>query len=472
MTTGGGSTEVLDGARRVHLVGIGGAGVGALAELFLARGLLVSGSDVASSSYLERLRALGARVSVPHEEGAVDGADVVVRTSAAGEENPEVRAARLRGIPVVGRAQALAWLMRGSFGVAVGGTHGKTSSTAMLGAVAQACLWDATVVVGGRPAGWEGNVRVGRGERFVTEADESDGSFLLLPRRAVIVTNVDDDHLEYWGSVDRLLSGVAEFVAGVGPTGVAVLCIDDERLRRLRHQLRVPVVTYGTAEGADYRLADVEPDGFATTFRLVLPGGASLGPVTLAAPGEHYARNAAGCMALALRLGSSPSAVVAGIEAYRGVDRRFQILGEASGVTVVDDYAHHPTELRAVLSSVRRAAPGRRVVAVFQPHRSSRTALLAPALAAALAAADVVVLLPVYLPAGEVPRPGVGSHLIHGAMAGTHPCVVTLEGGDPAVAAPVVTELLRPGDVLLTLGAGSVTRLGPAVLTRLSGGGR
>jgi len=461
---------VLDGCARLHFVGVGGAGMSPLAELCLARGLAVSGSDVEDGPALSRLRRLGVEAKAGHAAEHVGAATVVVRTGAVSDDNVELNVARERGLPILARADVLGWLMAARRGVGCGGTHGKTSTTAMLGAMASQLGWDPTILVGGRPMDSDSNLRRGHGDLMVVEADESDGSFLSLPCEVVVVTNVDDDHLDHYGSLDRLDEHFAAFVNGVGTGGLAVLCADDAGVARLRSRVAVPVATYGCSADADYRLSDVVVHRRSTSFSLTLPGGTVVGDLDVAGPGRHYALNAAACCAVVHHLGGAPEAMATALRAYRGVARRFEVVGCERGVTVIDDYGHHPTEVAAVLAAARQAMPEARLVVVFQPHRDSRTELLATALGRAFAAAHAVLLLPVYRPAGEPPRTRVSTALIYDELVKHHDYVVLVDQTELAAVVPVVVSQLRSGDCLLTLGAGSVTNLARMVLEYLKSG--
>ena len=461
---------LLENCAHLHFVGIGGAGMCPIAEMCLAHGLKVSGSDLEKSQTTELLQTKGAKVYIGHDGKHVQGAHVIICSTAIGDDNPEVAQAKRDSIPRVSRAEALGWLMSGQEGIGCGGTHGKTSSTAILGALATAQKWDPTVVVGGRPLDSPSNLRLGKGDKVIVEADESDGSFLKLPCKAVLVTTIDDDHLEHYGSMESLEEHFLRFINGVGKDGLAVLCRDDERLRSLLSKVTVPYVTYGKSALADYQLEDIEVRGLQTTFTLTLPSGDKVTSLSIGVPGEHYALNSAGCCALVLERGGSAKELSRGLQAYQGVERRFQRLGSARGVLVIDDYGHHPTEVEAVLKAAKEALPEKRLVVAFQPHRSSRTALLAKSLGRSFGHADLVILLPIYRPAGEKTEENVSSELIYEELTQRHPYVLYVEQREFPSLVPMVVSQLKENDCLLTLGAGTVTKLGGMVLRYLERG--
>ncbi len=452
---------MLPGVSRLHFVGIGGVGMCALAEVLIASGCEVSGCDLAPSDRLERLAALGAAVVVGHDPGHVRDVDAVVVSAAVGANDAELAAARAARVPVVRRADLLAELMRTRLGIAVAGTHGKTTTTAMVGAVLDAGGLDPTVVAGGRVAWFSGHGRLGAGRFLVCEADEFDQSFLALRPVWSVVTNVEPEHLECYGSVAALETAFADFAGSIPFYGSAVICVDDPGARRLSVRLDRRVVTYGLAADAEVRADAVTSDPAGSRFRVVARG-AELGEARMPLPGRHNVANALAAIAVGLELGLPFGTVRDRLARFTGVARRFEILGERDGVTVVDDYAHHPTEVRATLEAARQAFPGRRLVAVFQPHLYTRTQEFADGFGEALASADRVLVLPIY-PAREHPIAGVTSALIlaalrsrgHGELSGPESCDAAL--GE-------LKRGLRSGDVMLTLGAGDVDRVGVAWL--------
>ncbi len=448
----------LAGIRRAHLIGIGGAGMSGIAHLLLARGVEVTGSDLKASRALDHLRAAGARVHVGHRPDQVGEPDVVVVSSAIREGNPELAAARARGIPVLARAQVLAALAAGRRAVAVAGTHGKTTTTSMLAWILDRCGLDPTFVVGGDLNEIGSGARAGDGDVFVAEADESDGSFLLLRPEVAVVTNVEEDHLDFYrGGRAEIEGAFARFVRGAGRV---VACGDDPGARGALAQAGVRALTYGTAEGVDVRVRVLREAPAAG--RLALAEGEV--EVALPVPGAHNVLNAAAAVLAASLVGVAAPAAAAALSSFPGVRRRFEHRGSARGADLYDDYAHHPTEVAATIAAARRAARGRLIV-VFQPHRYTRTEALWRELGRSLAGADVAVVTDVY-GAGEDPIPGVSGELVAEALREAAP-------GRPVAYLPhradVVSFLVREvreGDLVLTLGAGDITTVADEVLRR------
>src|SRR5215218_1243082 len=418
------------GPRTVHLVGVGGAGMSGLARLLLAGGHRVTGSDRSESATLEALRALGAEVWAGHDGARMGRPDLVAASTAIRPTNPELVAARILDIPVLGRAQLLALLMAGRVGIAVPGTHGKTTTTGMVVAILEAAGLDPSFAVGGDFKASGVNAGAGHGPHFVAEADESDGSFLELAPTVAVVTNVEADHLDHWGDLASVQAAFRAFVGRLPADGTAVLCADDPGALDLAGAAPCRVVTYGLTDAAEVRGSGLALGPWDARF-LVTAGGARLGEVGLAVPGRHNVVNALGAIAAALAAGAPFEAARAGLRGFTGAARRFHLRAEVAGVTVVDDYAHNPPKVAATLAAAR-LGPWKRVVAVFQPHLYSRTRLFAGEFGRALAAADLVVVTDVYA-AREDPEPGV-------------------DGGR-------VAALAQPGDLVLTLGAGDITTL-------------
>ncbi len=451
---------------RVHFVGIGGAGMGGIAEVLHNLGFTVSGSDVRSGAVVERLQRLGVRVAIGHDPEHVRGVDAVVVSTAVTAENPEVQAARAQRIPVVPRAEMLAELMRFRHGVAVAGTHGKTTTTSLLASCLAEGGLDPTFVIGGRLISAGANARLGSGPYLVAEADESDASFLYLKPVVAAVTNVDADHLgTYGGDFENLRRTFIDFLHHLPFYGLAVLCIDDPEVRRLRDEIGRPVLTYGFAEDADCRVLEAVAEGPRSRFTLREPDGGEL-ELTLSLPGQHNVLNAAAAVAVARELGVEVQAIQRALAGFQGIGRRFQTypalaLPDGGQAALVDDYAHHPRELEATLQAARDAWPERRLVVVFQPHRFSRTRELFDDFARVLAGIDTLVLTEVYA-AGEPRMPGADGRALAAAVrarGGGQPIFTeTLEEVPPLLAG-----LLQPGDVVLTLGAGSIGSL-PAQL--------
>ena len=446
--------------RPVHFMGIAGAGMSGLALLARQQGVSITGCDNDPSGAAD-LAALGVEIWRGHDAGHVVGARALVVTAAVPGDHPELERARALGVPVVRRADALSQAVAGGTVVAVAGTHGKTTTTVMVTEALAAAGRDPTGLAGGRVARWGGNARVGGRELYVVEADEFDRAFLSLVPTVAVVNNVEADHLEcYGGSVAALEDAFAEFA---GRARRAIVGADDPGAARVAARLAVPVWRVGLGAGADVRIADPALSERGSTARIELPGGRALA-LRLQVPGLHNLRNAAAALAVVHELGADFGRALAALAEFSGVGRRFERVGEARGVTVVDDYAHHPTEVAATLAAARQAFPRRRVVAVFQPHLFSRTALHGEALGRALAAADVVVVAPIYA-AREAPLAGVSAELV--ARGAARAGATTIAVRERAGLTERVVETVRAGDVVFTLGAGDITRVGPELLARL-----
>ena len=465
--------EILPADRlgRVHFVGIGGAGLSGIARIMLVRGIEVSGSDGTDSPTLEALRALGARVHLGHDAAHVHDVDTLVVSTAVREDNPEYLEAVRQGLRLLPRSAALASLMAGRRVLAVAGTHGKTTTTSLLTVALQAAGTDPTYAVGGDLAQTGTNAAEGTGDLFVAEADESDGAFLVYEPYAAVVTNVEADHLDHWGSEAAYRAAFTDFAGRVDPDGFLVCCADDAGAADLADLARgrgATVVTVGEAPGADVRADDLVFEGRTSAFT-VHDGPVELGRVTLQIPGRHYVLDALAALAVGLRLGLPFDALRRGVEGFTGTRRRMEPKGEAGGVRVYDSYAHHPVEIAGDLQAARAVAGAGRVVVAFQPHLVSRTRIFGTAMGAALGAADEVVVLDVYL-AREDADPAVTGALVADAVPLPAERVAFVPDFD-AVPAELVARA-RPGDLVLTLGAGTVTALGPRVLTLLEEAGR
>jgi UDP-N-acetylmuramate--alanine ligase len=454
--------------RRVHLVGVGGAGMSGLARLLLARGHAVTGSDRQESAVLAALRALGADVWAGHDAARLGAPDLLAASTAIRAGNPELVEARRRGLPVLRRAQLLALLMEGSVGLAVAGTHGKTTTTAMAAAILREAGLDPSWAVGGDLQDGGANAGVGTGPHFVAEADESDGSFLELAPTVAVVTNVEADHLDHWGDLEAVWDGFRRFVARLPADGTAVLCADDQGALALAEAAPCRVVTYGLGADADVRADGLVATGDGSRFEVVA-GGERLGTVRLPQPGRHVVQNAVGAIAATRALGAPFAAAERALARFGGAARRFHLRASVGGVTVVDDYAHHPTEVAATLTAARLGG-WTRVVAVFQPHLYSRTRLFARELGDALAAADVVLVTDVYA-AREEPQPGVDGGLVAAAARQARPGLDCAYVPDRRDLAKHVAATVRPGDLVLTLGAGDITTLADEVVELLTAGG-
>jgi len=458
----------LEKVQRLHFIGIGGVGMSGIAQLCLSRGFVISGSDMKGSKLTQKLAEMGARICCGHSAKNIQDAEVVIISSAIPPENEELKEAIARGLPIHRRAELLGWLMHGHTSVSVGGAHGKTTTTSMTSHLLQTGELDPTLVVGGVVNSLGSNVRRGAGHFMVVEADESDGSFLLLPSSVVVVTNIDDDHLETYGTMENMEAAYLQFINAVGPEGLAILCVDDPRVRRLLGQVRVPRLLYGLSESANLRAVDLKYDGHQSSYR-VLHDGQHIGTFTLSVPGQHNVLNSLAAVAVARHAGVSSEAIARGLSTFSGVKRRFQFIGEAGQIKIFDDYAHHPTEIKATLASARLSRP-RRLVALFQPHRYSRTEMLASSFAQAFVDADVVMLLPVYS-AGEKARDGVSSGLIYQRMVQDHRYVIQLSPRPTLEShVPLICSQLEPGDWFFTVGAGDVNQMGTMILSHLEQG--
>ena len=479
---------MLGKTRRVHFVGIGGIGMSGIAELLANLGYAVSGSDEKRSTVTDRLATLGIRVACGHDAAHVGDADVVVMSSAVRPSNPEVREAIARQIPVIPRAEMLAELMRLRFAIAVAGAHGKTTTTSMIALVLEQAGLDPTAVIGGRLSAFGSNARLGRGELMVVEADESDRSFLKLFPSMAVMTNIDREHLENYGGFDDLQQAFVDFANKVPFYGGVVACVDDPHVAAIISRMTRRVTTYGLdAPGAEVTASDVELKAMgsqATVLRRARPstrsGRASparpstgaartdlargepvepraqeLGTLTLSVPGRHNLQNALATVAVGLELGLAFDRIASGLAAFRGAERRFEVRGEPNGILIVDDYGHHPTEIAAVLAAARQL--NRRIIVAFQPHRFTRTAALIDDFGPALAKADHIVLTDIYA-AGEDPIPGATIDALAAAIRRgvTAPVEVVLRLDEVV---PAVVRLARPGDVVITLGAGSIGTL-------------
>ncbi len=444
--------------QHIHFVGIGGIGMSGIAELLVNLGHQVSGSDLKESEATRRLAGLGARVFVGHRGEQVAGADVVVISSAVREDNPEVAEARQRLIPVIPRAEMLAELMRLKYGVAVAGAHGKTSTTSMLAHLLAAGGLDPTVVVGGRLGALGSNAWLGKGDFLVAEADESDGSFLRLSPVVVVVTNIDREQMEHYRTDQALDAAFVEFINKVPFYGAAVICLDDPRLAGLIPRIKKRAITYGLTAQADFQARDIVNQGGASSFSFYLRGR-NLGQVRVPLPGRHYVQNTLGALAAAHEVGVDLALAMEACAGFGGVKRRFEYKGQGpSGCLVLDDYAHHPTEIRATLEAARAAYAEQRVVVCFQPHRYSRTKDLFDQFAQAFYGADLLLVLDIYA-ASEPADPEVSAEkLCEAIRAHGHRRVEYV--GTAAQAKQRLLDILAPGDVFFTMGAGDVWKVG------------
>jgi len=446
---------------KIHFVGIGGIGMSGIAEVLLNLGYKVSGSDLRGSEITERLAGFGAEIGIGHSAENLQSVDVVVISSAVNDDNPEVVEAKRLHIPVIPRAEMLAELMRMKYGIAIAGTHGKTTTTSMAASILGHAGIDPTIVIGGKLNAIGTNAQLGQGKFLVAEADESDGSFLVLSPTIAVVTNIDADHLDHYSGIEEIKDTFVEFINKVPFYGLAILCLDDPNIRSILPLVKKRYMTYGLSSQADIRATHVQHDGFRTSFVAHFKGY-RLGEVSFNMPGAHNVLNAMACIALALDLDVPFTAIQEGFALFGGVGRRFTVKGEPKGVMVVDDYGHHPAEIKATLAAARQGWPERRIIAAFQPHRYTRTHELFADFVTAFYDADLLVLTDVYA-AGEQPIEGATAERLakeirrHGQKDVTH---IANRELIPEHLAGIVKE----GDIVITLGAGNIWQQGEALV--------
>ncbi len=452
--------------RRIHFVGIGGIGMSGIAEVLINLGYEVTGSDLEEGGTVRRLRALGGRVTRGHRAENVADADVVVTSSAVRPDNPEVLEARRRQVPVIPRAEMLAELMRIKYGIAIAGSHGKTTTTSMVAQVLSGAGLDPTIIIGGRLEVLGSNAKLGRGDLLVAEADESDGSFLRLTPTIAVVTNIDAEHLDHYGDLEHLQDAFADFLNKVPFYGVGIVCLDDPRVQEILPRLSRRVVTYGFSAQADLSASDVELAGFKASYTVRLQGKKA-GRVVLRVPGRHSIANSLAAIACGLDLEVPFETVAAELQHFSGADRRFQLKGEHRGILLIDDYGHHPSEIQATLAAAKKGF-GRRTVVVFQPHRYTRVKALLGEFARAFYDADVLAVCDIY-PAGETPIPGVVAEEVEQAIK-THGHKDTTLVKDLKAVPAWLMERVREGDMVITMGAGNVYKAGEEFLKLLKPG--
>ncbi len=444
--------------RQIHFVGVGGVGMSGLAEILRSLEFEVSGSDLRDGANTQRLASMGVRIDIGHRADNVHGADVVVLSSAIKPDNPEVMQAQELGIPVIGRAEMLAELMRVKYGIAIAGSHGKTTVTSLVATVLRAGGLDPTVTVGGKMESLGSNARLGGGDLLVAEADESDGTFLRLSPTIAVVTNIDPEHLDFWGSHEQLKDAFVNFVSRIPFYGLSVLCLDHPHVQAILPQLHGRHVTYGTSAQADYSVRGIQYRGLQTAFN-AYRRGEPLGGFQINMPGAHNVLNALAAIAVADELGVPRDVTKEALATFTGVGRRFSVVGEVANVTLVDDYGHHPAEIRATLQAARRAFPieQHRLIAIFQPHRYSRTRDLFDDFVTAFNQTDHLFVSGIY-PAGEKPIEGVSAERLCEAMSehGHHSVTLVPDKNDLPER---LMHLIRQGDVVLTLGAGDINRV-------------
>ncbi len=460
---------MLQGIRNIHFIGVGGAGMSALARILVDKGYTVSGSDQKMSATAKQLAACGAKIFEGHDAAHVKGADAVVVSTAIPEDNVEVVAAKTQGIRRMHRSDVNAALLNAAKGIAVAGAHGKTTTTSMIGLILHHGGVDPTIIIGGQVDYLaDGNARLGRGEYLVSEADESDGSFLKLLPHIAVVTNVENDHMDHYGSMENIKKAFRQFLENTDEkTGTCVLCIENENLREIAKNLSRRVIFYGTSEGAEYRAVNIAPEGTGVAFD-VEKAGKVLVRVRLNIPGRHNVLNALGSVVTGILCGVSPEKAAEALALFHGAKRRFETKGRAKGVWIVDDYAHHPTEIMATLKAARQTSP-KRLICAFQPHRYSRTQLLQKEFGGAFKDADLLILTDVYS-AGEAPIAGVSGETIVNAVAETT-SQETKYIAVRADIAPYLKTIVRNGDLVLTMGAGDIYRTGEELLALLSAQG-
>lgn len=451
--------------KKIHFVGIGGIGMSGIAEILLRLGLEVHGSDLKQSAITEKLALLGANIMIGHASENVYDADVMVTSSAVSQENPEVLEAKKRGIIIIPRAKMLAELMRLRYGIAIAGSHGKTTTTSLVAAIMQKANLDPTVVIGGKVNHMGSNAHLGRGVFLVVEADESDGSFLHIAPNIAALTNLDREHLDFWkGGVEKLKKEFTYFANRLPFYGLLVACLDCPNVKSILPQIKSRVVTYGIDTNAHFRATDIVFDGFTTGF-ILEKHGEKLGALRLNLAGEHNVRNALAAIALCDELSIPFEQIASGLESFKGVQRRFQLVGEKNNISVIDDYAHHPTEIEAVLKAAKEALPKRRLLVLFQPHRFSRTSTLLHEFSKCFSLADELILTDIYS-AGEPSIPGICSQTLATRIRKKGHNNVRV-GGALATAIAQTIKAAEPFDVIMTLGAGSINQAANSILSEL-----
>jgi UDP-N-acetylmuramate--alanine ligase len=452
-------------AKHIHFVGIGGIGMSGIAELLINLGYEVSGSDIQDSRVTARLARLGGKIFKGHKGENIGEADVVVYSSAVANDNPEIIEARERYVPVIPRAEMLAELMRLKYGVAVAGAHGKTTTTSMIASILTSADLDPTVVIGGRLDIWGGsNAKLGQGDILVAETDESDGSFMTLSPTIAVVTNLDYEHMDYYGDMDAIRNAFINFINKIPFYGLAVICLDNEEIQGIIPHLRKRYITYGTNSQADLRATHIERDGLQVSFEVLFQDD-SLGRVQVGIPGNHNVLNALAAIAVGQELDVQTGDIKKGLKTLGGLARRFQVRGERGGVLLVDDYGHHPTEITAVLETAKQCWPEKRLVVVFQPHRYTRTKALYDRFTISFNQAELLIIAPIY-PAGESPLEGVDAEwLCQGIKEHGHREVTVCRHQNEIL--KVLLGLVKPGDLVMTLGAGDIYKVGEELLKKL-----
>jgi len=457
--------KIFGKVKHIHLVGIGGIGMSGIAELLLNLDYFISGSDLRKTEVTEHLSDLGGKIFLGHRPQNIDGADVVVFSSAVKGDNPEILEAREKSIPVIPRAEMLAELMRLKYGIAVAGSHGKTTTTSMIASILTKGGFDPTVVIGGRLNIWGGsNARLGRSDFLVAEADESDGSFLALSPSIAVISNIDHEHIDFYRSMDNLRKTFIDFINKIPFYGRAILCVDDKEVQGLIPKLTKSYLTYGLNPQSDIRASGISKKGLNTTFDVIFKSRLA-GNVTISIPGEHNILNALAAVGVGLELDIDFKYIREGLKDLGGLKRRFEIKDERDGMLFLDDYGHHPTEIMATLSAAKECWPDRRLVVVFQPHRFTRTRDLYDKFVISFNQADFLIITPLY-GAGEEPIPGVdGKALYQGIRNHGHRAVTYCDSAEDTISE--LLDQIRPGDIVLTLGAGDIHLVGTELLRRI-----
>ncbi|KYZ77106.1 UDP-N-acetylmuramate--alanine ligase [Anaerosporomusa subterranea] len=455
---------MLQTMRKIHFIGIGGAGMSAIAKVLLEMGYQVTGSDLVKSESTRKLECLGAVVFAGHDRDHLDDAEAAIVSTAIPSANPELIAAREKGIPVFHRADMVAALMEDRFGIAVAGAHGKTTTTSMISLVLEHGKLDPTIIIGGELEAIGGNSKLGKSQFVVAEADESDGSFIKLAPKIAVVTNIENDHMDYYGTMENILTAFRDFLHKLPTDGLAIVCFDNSYIRDMADGLGRPFISYAIDASADYTAKNITSEGLRTSFD-VFHHETYLGTVTTQVPGRHNVANALAAIIVGLTLGLTLEEASKGLDVFSGVKRRFETKGRQAGVWVVDDYAHHPTEIATTLQAAKGTKPGR-LICVFQPHRYTRTQLLKKEFGAAFSAADLLILTDVYS-AGEAPIQGVnGETLKQEVDRQTQQQVVYIESKDAI--ALYLAGVVKPGDMVITMGAGNVYTVGEELVKRLT----
>lgn len=455
---------MLKGIKKVHFIGIGGAGMSALARILIDKGYTVTGSDMKKSPIVEQLSDRGAQIWQGHAAGNVDGAEAIVVSTAIPDSNPEVIAAKERGLKRLHRSDVNAFLLNAAEGIAVAGAHGKTTTTSMIGVVLDHAGVSPTIIIGGEVDYLGSNAKLGKGKYLVSEADESDGSFLKLKPHIAVVTNVEDDHMDYYGTMDNIRKAFRQFIENIDhETGNAILCFDNENIRNIAAQVKRPIISYAIDHEADYKAVDIKPQGAGISFAVQYKGE-KLGRIVLNIPGRHNVLNALATVAVARLAEVDFDKIAEGFTLFNGAKRRFETKGRKAGVWVVDDYAHHPTEIASTLIAARQTEH-KRLICAFQPHRYTRTKLLVEEFGSCFKEADILLLTDVYS-AGEAPIPGVDGRLIEKSVlekTGRQAIYIP----ERANIAEQLAKIAKPGDLIITMGAGDIFLTGPELLAKL-----